>query len=125
MTMLTNGYVGIGTTTPSYTLDVNGDIRASKIYVKRTLSAEEIIVKTMGADFVFADDYQLLPLSEVEAFITENKHLPEIQSAKEMQENGVSVSELQTKLLQKIEELTLYLIQQENRIKELEEKLNQ
>lgn len=93
-------------------LDVNGTIRA-----------KEILVETTGADFVFADDYQLRPLSEVKAFITENKHLPEIQSAQEMQENGVSVSELQTKLLQKIEELTLYLIQQENRIKELEGQL--
>ena len=59
-------------------------------------------------------------MSEVEAFITENKHLPEIQSAQEMQENGVSVSELQTKLLQKIEELTLYILQQEEKIKQQE-----
>lgn len=125
MTMLTNGNVGILTTNPSYNLDVNGDIRANKIYVKHTLTAEEVIVKTTGADFVFADEYRLRPLSEVKEFIIENKHLPEIQSAQEMQEHGVSVSELQTQLLQKIEELTLYLIEQENRIKELEEKLKQ
>ena len=106
-TMLDNR-LGIGTSNPQYTLDVNGSIRA-----------KEILVETTGADFVFADNYRLRPLSEVEAFITENKHLPEIQSAQEMQENGVSVSELQTKLLQKIEELTLYLIQQEQTIQEL------
>ena len=104
----TTGNVGIGTTSPSYKLDVNGTIRAN-----------EIIVNTTGADFVFADDYQLRPLSEVKAFIQENKHLPEIQSAKEMQENGVGINELQTQLLQKIEELTLYLIQQEQIIEEL------
>ena len=106
-TMLDNR-LGIGTSNPQYTLDVNGSIRA-----------KEILVETTGADFVFADNYRLRPLSEVEAFITENKHLPEIQSAQEMQEKGVSVSELQTKLLQKIEELTLYLIQQEQTIQEL------
>lgn len=106
--------VGIGTSNPRYKLDVNGGIRA-----------QEVVVETNGADFVFADDYQLRPLSEVEAFITENKHLPEIQSAQEMQENGVSVSELQTQLLQKIEELTLYLIQQEQTIQELRQEVEQ
>ena len=114
MTILTSGNVGIGTLAPKYKLDVNGTIRA-----------KEIIVSTTGADFVFADDYQLRPLSEVKAFIQENKHLPEIKSAQEMQENGVSVNELQTQLLQKIEELTLYLIQQEQTIQELRQKLEQ
>ena len=114
MTMLTNGNVGIGTTSPSYKLDVNGTIRAN-----------EIIVNTTGADFVFAEDYQLRPLSEVKAFIQENKHLPEIKSAQEMQEDGVRVNELQTQLLQKIEELTLYLIQQEQIIQELRQEVEQ
>ena len=58
-------------------------------------------METIGADFVFAEDYQLRPLNEVKAFIAENKHLPEIQSAQEMQENGISVSKLQTQLLLK------------------------
>ena len=112
MTMLTNGNVGIGTQNPNYKLDVAGTIRAN-----------EIIVNTTGADFVFAEDYQLRPLSEVKAFIKENKHLPEIKSAQEMQENGIGVNEFQTQLLQKIEELTLYIIQQEEIIKVLEELL--
>ena len=113
MTMLTNGNIGIGTSSPNYKLDVNGTIRAN-----------EIIVNTTGADFVFAKDYKLRPLSEVKAFIQENKHLPEIKSAQEMQENGVGINELQTQLLQKIEELTLYILQQEERIKALEAELN-
>lgn len=121
-TML-DGRVGIGTQNPQYKLDVNGGLHAKTLNIDSVLCAEEIIVRTNGADFVFADDYQLRPLSEVEAFITENKHLPEIQSAKEMQENGVSVSELQTQLLQKIEELTLYLIQQEETIQELRQEV--
>ena len=108
-----SGQVGIGVDDPEYKLDVAGTIRAN-----------EIMVTTTGADFVFADDYQLRPLSEVKAFITENKHLPEIKSAQEMQENGVGINELQTQLLQKIEELTLYILQQEERIKALEEELN-
>ena len=113
MTMSTNGNVGIGTQNPNYKLDVAGTIRTN-----------EIIVNTTGADFVFAEDYQLRPLSEVKAFIKENKHLPEIKSAQEMQENGVGINELQTQLLQKIEELTLYILQQEERIKVLEAELN-
>ena len=108
-----SGQVGIGVDDPEYKLDVAGTIRAN-----------EIIVNTTGADFVFADDYQLRPLSEVKTFIQENKHLPEIKSAQEMQENGVGINELQTQLLQKIEELTLYILQQEERIKALETELN-
>lgn len=115
--------VGIGTSNPRYKLDVNGGLHAKTLNIDSVLCAEEIIVRTNGADFVFANDYQLRPLSEVEAFIQENKHLPEIKSAQEMQENGVSVSELQTKLLQKIEELTLYLIQQEETIQELRQEV--
>ena len=72
---------------------------------------------------VIATADRLRPLSEVKAFIEENKHLPEIKSAQEMQENGVGINELQTQLLQKIEELTLYILQQEERIKVLEELL--
>jgi hypothetical protein len=93
--------VGIGTPTPNsaYRLSVNGQIRA-----------KEIVVETGWADFVFEDDYQLMPLQEVEAYIHTNNHLPDIPSAKEVAENGVSVGEMESKLLQKVEELTLYLI---------------
>ena len=72
---------------------------------------------------MFDDTYHLRPLDEVSCYISENKHLPEIQSADEMLENGICVDRFQIQLLQKIEELTLYIIKQEERIKELENKL--
>ncbi|MDR0733150.1 MAG: hypothetical protein LBF08_03695 [Dysgonamonadaceae bacterium] len=107
------GNVGIGTTNPQNKLDVNGTIRA-----------KEIKVQTGWADFVFNDDYCLKPLSEVNSFIKANKHLPEIPSATEVDANeGVNLGEMQVKLLQKIEELTLYLIQQDNTIWELKNKI--
>ncbi|WP_165021089.1 hypothetical protein [Dysgonomonas sp. ZJ279] len=84
-----------------------------------TLTVKEIVVKTVtGADFVFNEDYNLTPLSEVESFVKTNKHLPEIPSEKQMIKDGVNVTDLQIKLLQKIEELTLYTIQQQKQLEE-------
>ena len=62
------------------------------------------------ADFVFNDNYELKELTEIESFIKENRHLPDIPSGKEIEENGVNLGEMDAKLLQKIEELTLYVI---------------
>ena len=77
----------------------------------------EVTINT-GADHVFNSNYSLKPLYELDAFIEENKHLPEIPSEKHMQENGLNMNEFQIKLLQKIEELTLYVIEQDKTIKE-------
>jgi hypothetical protein len=88
--------------------------------------AKEIkVTLTPTADFVFEDDYNLPKLEEVEKHIKEKKHLPEIASAKEMEKEGVNVGEFQIKLLQKIEELTLYTIEQDKRIKQLNEENKQ
>lgn len=106
--------LGIGTNNPLYKLDVRGTIRADEILVNNV----------SGADFVFYDSFQLRPLSELKKFVEEYQHLPEIPSAADMQENGVNINELQIQLLQKVEELTLYIIQQDQRLKELEELLN-
>jgi len=99
-----------------------------KFTVKGKISAREIKVTATagGADFVFAKDYDLPSLDFVERYIRENKHLPEIASAKEMKESGLLLGEMNIKLLQKIEELTLYTIAQQKEIeslKSLEDKL--
>lgn len=108
-----SGNIGIGTTSPDYTLDVEGTIRT-----------RELKVDMEGADFVFEDDYNLRPLNEVEAFVKANKHLPEIAPAAEMQANGVNQSEINQKLLQKIEELTLYMIEMQKIIKKQNARIN-
>lgn len=85
------------------------------------LTAKEVEIKVnTGADFVFDPKYRLAPLAEVESFIKERKHLPEIPSEKEMQENGLNLNEMQIKLLQKIEELTLYTIELNKKVEKLE-----
>jgi hypothetical protein len=105
-----NGNVGIGTANPGHKLAVNG-----------TVKAKEVIVETTGwSDYVFADGYQLQPLAQVEQHIKEHKHLPGIPSAAEVAEHGVSVGDMQARLLAKVEELTLHVIAQEKRIRALE-----
>ncbi|SCY78080.1 hypothetical protein SAMN02927916_3350 [Flavobacterium anhuiense] len=93
--------VGIGTAKPSSMLTVAGNITSRE--VKVTVNA--------GADFVFEKDYNLRSLESVDKFIKENKHLPEIASAEEMKKDGINLSEMNIKLLQKIEEMTLYMIE--------------
>lgn len=106
-----NGNVGIGLTdakVPLFKLEVNGTIRA-----------KEVRVETGWADFVFKDDYKLPTLQEVKAHIDAHKHLPGMPSEAEVQENGVGLADATTKLLQKVEELTLYAIQQQELIAKL------
>jgi hypothetical protein len=107
MVIRDTGNVGIGTAAPTHKLAVNG-----------TIKAKEVIVETTGwSDYVFADDYALQPLSKVEAHIKTNKHLPGIPSAAQIAEQGVSIGDMQARLLAKIEELTLHQIAQEKLLK--------
>ncbi len=109
-----DGQVCIGTSTTSPDAD-------AKLTVAGKISARDITIKVdAGADFVFEKDYALPSLEYVEQFIQKNKHLPEIPSVQEMRQNGVQVSEMQSKLLQKIEELTIHMIKVNKKVDSLE-----
>ena len=92
--------------------------------LKGKFEAKEIkVTTTPTADFVFEEDYHLPTLAFIEKHIKEKKHLPAIPSAKEMKKNGLNVGDFQIQLLQKIEELTLYTLQQEKKLEKQNEKL--
>ncbi len=110
MTVQRDGLIGIGTNSPIHKLDVNGTARA-----------KEIIVESNWADFVFEEDYELMPLEEVAEHIEREKRLPGVRSAEEIQAEGASVGETQAMLLQKVEELTLYVIELNEEVKSLRE----
>ncbi len=107
--------LGIGTAT---FLDAT-DNKTYRLSVKGKIRAEEIKVYNTWADYVFEKEYKLRPLAEVETFINENKHLPNVPSAKEVTEKGLELGEMARIQQEKIEELTLYLIQQNKEIQEL------
>ena len=97
------GRLGIGTDQPDAKLAVNGKIHAEEV---------KISVAVPAPDYVFEEDYPLASLDEIKAYITENNHLPEVPSAKEMETNGIELGEMNMLLLKKIEELTLLLIEE-------------
>ena len=102
--------VGIGMTTSTDKLAVNGRVRAKEVKVDND----------NWPDYVFDDAYQMGSLTDLETFIKKNKHLPNIPSAAEVKNNGLELGQINAKLLQKIEELTLLLIEQNKRIEILE-----
>jgi len=102
--LLISGSLGIGTTDPDAKLTVKGDIHTQEVRVDMTGS--------IGPDYVFEKGYKLTSLFDLERFISTNKHLPEVPSAKEMEEHGLNLKEMNLLLLKKVEELTLHLIEQ-------------
>jgi hypothetical protein len=143
MALASDGNVGIGTTSPGEKLEVNGNLKISgkgyfvdsvgigtddpqsELAVNGTITAKEVVVTLDGwSDFVFSSDHNLMPLSNVEQHIKTNKSLPGIPTEKEVLENGVSLGEMQAKFLEKIEELTLYVIDLKKENVELKERMS-
>ena len=121
----TGGTVSIGTAVVplDYKLAVDGNIVAEEV---------QVLLSDIWPDYVFEEDYELKPLKEVERFVKANKHLPDVPSAEEVAEEGQGLGKMNTILLRKVEELTLYLIEQqktirahETRIEELYRRLEQ
>jgi hypothetical protein len=110
-----DGRVCIGTTAAAtgYALSVNGKAVCTEVLVEALAS---------WPDYVFSEDYDLMNLRDLEQSIKENKHLPGIPSALEIEDNGILLGDMQTKLLKKVEELTLYIIEQDKQIEDLQQK---
>jgi hypothetical protein len=141
--ILTNGNVGIGTLTPQQKFQVvgasffDGTVAiGTEDYVPagyafaihgKTIASDEVIIKLRNAwpDYVFGKEYKLLGLSDVETFLKTNNHLPEIPSAEEITKNGVPIAEMNSLLLKKVEELTLYLIEQNKKIESQQTKIDE
>ena len=108
-----DGKVGIGISTPDELLTVKG-----------TIHATEVKVDLNGlSDFVFDDKYKLMPLNQVEQYVRKNSRLPEMPSAAQVSKSGLNMGDMQNKLLQKVEELTLYVIEQQKQIEQLKQDL--
>lgn len=127
-----NGQVGIGTTNPLARLQINSPVVENALDViyggtcnfrvksSGYVYARDLTVQaTTFPDYVFAKDYKLMSLSELKVFIEKNNHLPEMPAAKEVEENGMSISQINTLLVQKVEELTLYILKQQEEIDQL------
>ena len=106
------GNVGIGTETPTEKLTVNGKILAREVIVSNDIRT--------WPDYVFAPGYEMMSLTELEAYVNEHHHLPDVPSAEEVEEQGIGLGEMNAILLQKVEEMTLRMIEMEKRIQELE-----
>jgi hypothetical protein len=132
-----NGGLGVGTSLtswiPSNGLFVDGDVNIGrahktgyKLSVDGKIVSEEVLVELSEdwPDYVFEPDYQLMPLTELKTVLDRQKHLPGIPSASDIQDNGgVHLGDMQTRLLKKIEELTLYVIELESKYRELENRI--
>ncbi len=109
------GNVGIGTISPTERLHVVGNIRATgSIYTQPAIAVP---------DYVFKSDYKLMPIGELERYISREKHLPNLPEATEITEKGLNLTEFQMKLLEKIEELTLYAVQQSKAVESRESEI--
>ena len=119
------GNVGIGTLNPDSKLTVKGTIHSEEVKVDLNVAPDYVFEKYYTGYSALKDDYTMPTLQEVEAFTKENKHLPEVPSAQEIKDNGLKLGEMNAILLQKVEELTLYLIEQNKEIEKLKSKVDE
>ncbi|HEX8016288.1 MAG TPA: hypothetical protein VF465_13725 [Flavobacterium sp.] len=119
----TNGYVGVGTPNPDRELTVNGTIHSKEVIVDTNIAPDYVFQKYYTGKSELKSDYVMPTLAEIEDFTKKNNHLPDVPSAKEMQEKGVSLGEMSNVLLQKIEELTLYAIEQNKKLQSQQEEI--
>jgi hypothetical protein len=109
-----NVMIGTGTPTAGYALSVNGKV----------ISEEVRVEADVWPDYVFENDYALIPLTQLEHFINTNKHLPNIPAANQVQKEGIALGDMNKRLLEKIEELTLYIIQQEKKLNAIQQQVD-
>ena len=120
-----NNKIGIGTSNPDQLLTVKGKIHTQEVIVdlKGVIAPDYVFESYYLGKSESNPNYQLLTLIEIETYIKEYHHLPKIPSAKEIEENGLSLKKMKLLLLEKVEELTLFTIQQQKEINLLKEKI--
>jgi hypothetical protein len=119
---LNGGNFGIGTATPSKKLDVAGDARIAGVLSVNSVRTTEWNIAT--PDYVFEPGYKLPSLESVDRHVKAKKHLPDIPSAAELEKDGIDLTEMNLRLLKKVEELTLYAIRQDRDIQSLKKTVN-
>ena len=134
-----SGKVGVNTDNPTAQLTVNGNMLIGdpsvvcipnsnyKLFVQTGILTEKVRVavncSAQWADYVFAPDYKLMPLADLEKYVATNKHLPNIPSAEEVVKEGMDVGQMTSKLLEKVEEMSLYIIDQNKKIEALQKEI--
>ena len=114
-TLPPTGNVGIGTTA----------VFGARLSVEGIIRARRVLVNNTWADYVFETNYQLMPLVDLETYITTKKHLPNVPTAQDVEKNGVDLGEINKILVEKVEELTLYIISMNKRMVQLEAEMKQ
>jgi hypothetical protein len=119
-----SGNVGIGSINPDEKLTVKGKIHAEEVRVDLLVPADYVFQKYYTGKSDLKPEYIMPTLAEIEKYTKENNHLPNVPSAHQIKEEGLQLGEMSNTLLQKIEELTLYIIEQDKKITALEMKIN-
>lgn len=120
-----NGMIGIGTIDPDQKLTVKGKIHTQEVLVdlNGAVAPDYVFEKYYQGQSALNSDYQMLDLKSLEAFLKQNHHLPEIPSAQKLKEDGLELKKMNLLLLQKIEELTLYTIEQQKQLDALQDQI--